>query len=92
MNAPSPSIRLKELLDAIVRKHYNEIADPTGVDGAQMWNGKWWMPLWGCDTLQTMLEDFEYTLRASNAALSRAGHGHNRKRCAVSPRRPRTRS
>src|SRR3990172_3548886 len=29
---------------------------------------------------------------APNAALSRAGHGHDRKRCAVSPRRPRTRS
>jgi len=55
----------KELLDAVVRKHYNEIADPTGVDGAQMWDSKWWMPLWGCDTLQTMLEDLEYILRNS---------------------------
>jgi hypothetical protein len=27
-----------------------------------------------------------------NAVLSGAGHRHNRKRCAVSPRPPRTRS
>lgn len=59
MTAPSPSVRLKKLLDAVVCKHYNEITDPTGVDGAQMWNGRWWMPLWGCDTLQTMLEDLQ---------------------------------
>ena len=33
---------------------------------------------------------FTPTRCTPNAPLSRAGHGNNRKRCAVSPRRPRT--
>lgn len=25
-------------------------------DGEQMWNGQWWRPKWGCDTLALLLE------------------------------------
>ena|SRR3990172_55888 len=50
------------LLAAVAQKHYNPISDPTGVDGAQMWNGQWWMPLWGCDTLDSMLDDMAYAV------------------------------
>ena len=54
--------RCAELLAAVAQKHYNPISDPTGVDGAQMWNGQWWMPLWGCDTLDSMLDDMAYAV------------------------------
>jgi hypothetical protein len=60
------------VLAAVVRKHYNPIENPQGVDGAQMRNGQWWMPLWGCDTLDNMLDDIAYAIehqQASNACV-----------------------
>lgn len=59
---------LHEVLAAVVRKHYNAIGDPKGADGAQMWNGQWWMPLWGCDTLDNMLDDIAYAVERHQAA------------------------
>ena len=44
-------------MDALVKRHYVAIGNPKGVDGAQMWEGKWWAPLWGCDTLSALLND-----------------------------------
>ena len=70
---PPPGVGIGELLAAVVRKHYNPIEDPKGCDGAQMWNGQWWMPLWGCDTLDNMLDDMAYASerqQAANAALT----------------------
>jgi len=59
---------LHEVLAAVVRKHYNQIENPKDVDGAQMWNGQWWMPLWGCDTLDHMLDDMAYAIEHQQAA------------------------
>ena len=56
-----------ELLAAVVQKHYSPISDPTGVDGAQMWDGRWWMPLGGCDTLDSMLGDMAYAVARMEA-------------------------
>lgn len=42
---------------AIVDRHYYQVKDPSGVDGAQVWDGRWWAPIWGCDTLAAMLDD-----------------------------------
>ena len=44
-------------MDNLVKRHYVAIDDPKGVDGAQMWEGKWWAPLWGCDTLGALLNE-----------------------------------
>jgi len=27
--------------------------------GEQMWGGKWWRPVWGCDTLEVLLDAVE---------------------------------
>lgn len=54
-----------DLLSNVISKHYEEITDPSHVDeiaGAQMWNGKWWTPLWGCDTLSNMFDDLVYVM------------------------------
>lgn len=64
----SAELRCMALLAAVVRKHYNPIEDPKGCDGAQMWNGQWWMPLWGCDTLDNMLDDMAYAIECQQAA------------------------
>ena len=68
----SAELRCMELLAAVVRKHYNPIEDPKGCDGAQMWNGQWWMPLWGCDTLDNMLDDMAYAVERHQAANDKA--------------------
>lgn len=46
----------KEIIDDIVRKHFIPIDHPY-MEGSQMWNKQWWMPLTGCDTLQNLVED-----------------------------------
>ena len=63
----SPGVGIRELLAAVVRKHYNPIEDPKGCDGAQMWNGQWWMPLWGCDTLDNMRDDMAYAIELQSS-------------------------
>lgn len=63
-----PGVGISELLAAVVRKHYDPIEDPKGCDGAQMWNGQWWMPLRGCDTLDNMLDDMAYAIERQQAA------------------------
>ncbi len=67
----SPALAVDALLAAVVRRHYNAIENPKGVDGAQMWNGQWWMPLWGCDTLDQMLADMAYAIERQQAAKHR---------------------
>lgn len=67
-----PGVGISELLAAVVRKHYNQIEDPKGCDGAQMWNDQWWMPLWGCDTLDYMLDDMAYAIERQQAANAQA--------------------
>lgn len=50
-------------LDKIVQKHYVQITDLSklkDIGGAQMWNGEWWMPLEGCDTLSNLIDDIEF--------------------------------
>lgn len=58
-----------ELLAAIIRKHFDLIKDPRGCDGAQMWEGQWWMPLRGCDTLSDMFDDIVYAIDHKQANL-----------------------
>ena len=67
-NDSQSSNGISELLAGIVRKHYDQIEDPKGADGAQMWNGQWWMPLWGCDTLDNMLADMAYAIERQQYA------------------------
>jgi len=67
----APAVGISELLAAVARKHYNQIEDPKGCDGAQMWNCQWWMPLTGCDTLSNMLDDMAYAVERQQAANAR---------------------
>lgn len=55
---------LEKLLFEVVRKHYVPIADPKGCDGAQLLDGEWVMPRWGCDTLQNMIEELQQKLES----------------------------
>jgi hypothetical protein len=50
-------------LSAVVLRHYEPIADADAIRacaGAQQLNGKWYMPIWGCDTLAHLIEDIEH--------------------------------
>lgn len=42
------------LLGAAVRRAFEPGNGDT--EGEQMWNGKWWRPKWGCDTLDHLIE------------------------------------
>lgn len=47
-------------LEGIVKRHYDVVTDPEIIkncDGMQQYNGQWWMPLEGCDTLSNLLFD-----------------------------------
>lgn len=46
-----------ERLEKIVRRSYEITENPQDVEGAQMWRGQWWAPIWGCDTLDHILDD-----------------------------------
>lgn len=61
----------QEWTTKIVQKHYEVIEGADAIkncDGAQMWQGKWWMPLSGCDTLSNLIDDLEYAHHAALAA------------------------
>jgi len=60
MNTPS-----KEAIEELIRKHYTPVIQPG--EGAQMFDGQWWMPKWGCDTLEHLIEDFQAALDAAVA-------------------------
>lgn len=47
-------------IENIVKRNYKLVtgaADVKDIDGAQMWKGQWWMPYWGCDTLDHLIDD-----------------------------------
>ena len=51
---------MKEKLIRAVLKSYEPIdehADMREIDGAQLFEGRWMMPVWGCDTLQKLIDD-----------------------------------
>lgn len=55
-------INWEELLATVAKKHYDQVTMVKDVDGAQMWNGRWWAPIWGCDTLGNLLDDLEHAI------------------------------
>jgi hypothetical protein len=42
-----------------------EKSDGTLIEGAQMVNGEWWNPVWGCDSLQIILENAYYMMQST---------------------------
>lgn len=60
----------EKLLCEVVRKHYVPIADPKECAGAQLLDGEWRMPVYGCDTLQNMLDDLKEAIETQNSNLS----------------------
>jgi hypothetical protein len=51
---------MKEKLIRSVLKSYEPIdkdVDISLIDGAQLFEGRWMMPVWGCDTLQKLIDD-----------------------------------
>jgi hypothetical protein len=52
----------KSRLIDIVLKNYSVIDKDVEVglvDGAQLFEGRWMMPTWGCDTLKKLIDDIE---------------------------------
>jgi hypothetical protein len=52
----------KSRLIDIVLKNYSVIDKDVAVelvDGAQLFEGRWMMPTWGCDTLQKLIDEIE---------------------------------
>ena len=58
----APRVGRSVWLAAVVQKHYQPITGAEAIKcaGAQQMDGQWWMPLWGCDTLDHLLEDVDY--------------------------------
>jgi hypothetical protein len=55
---------MKSILD-----YYMEVTDTKDIksaDGAQLINGKWYIPQFGCDTIQLFMDDL-----ASNGAMDK---------------------
>jgi hypothetical protein len=62
---------MKEKLIRVVLKSYEPIdkdVDISLIDGAQLFEGRWMMPSFGCDTLQKLIDDI-------NALLERVDKG-----------------
>ena len=54
----------KSRLIDIVLKNYEVIdkdVDISLIDGAQLFEGRWMMPVWGCDTLQKLIDEISET-------------------------------
>ncbi len=49
--------RLDALVSLLLRRGYYPVAPECAGDGAQLINGQWYMPRWGCDTLQYAIEE-----------------------------------
>ena len=55
----------KSRLIDLVLKNYSVIdkdVDISLVEGAQLFEGCWMIPVWGCDTLQKLIDDIEWIL------------------------------
>ena len=64
---------ISELLAEVVRKHHDEVGYLATSSNDQHWNGKWWMPLEGCDTLENMLDDMVYALERAQEQNEKKG-------------------
>ena len=51
-------IRIKVLVSLLLRRGYYPVAPECAGEGAQLINGHWHMPRWGCDTLQNVIEEY----------------------------------
>jgi hypothetical protein len=52
----------KEEIKKLVLKNFELIEKQDGFiycDDAQLIDGEWYLPLWGCDTIQNILDDIE---------------------------------
>ena len=46
------------LVSLLLRRGYYPVAPECAGEGAQLVNGGWHMPRWGCDTLQHVIDDY----------------------------------
>lgn len=46
---------IREKVKSAILRNFDEVSDPP-VDG-QMVDGKWYAPIWGCDTLDSIIDD-----------------------------------
>lgn len=61
-------------IEDIVKRSYEQVKDSASVkniDGAQMWQGQWWMPLWGCDTLDHLVDALNEAQKANISEVCR---------------------
>jgi hypothetical protein len=56
------SAQIRDLIESVVRKHYELTDDPVNIDGTQLWRGKWYSPVEGCDTLEAIVDDLVYAI------------------------------
>lgn len=51
----------KNEIEKLIMKNFELIVkgEDTGCEGSQLIDGKWYMPLWGCDTIQNILDEIE---------------------------------
>jgi len=49
--------RLQGVVSLLIRTGYFPVAADEAGEGAQLINGEWHMPLWGCDTLQRLIDE-----------------------------------
>lgn len=51
------TVRLDALVSLLLRRGYYPVAPECAGEGAQLINGQWHMPRWGCDTLQFVIDE-----------------------------------
>lgn len=52
----------------LLRRGYRPVAPQCAGEGAQLIDGEWHMPRWGCDTLQNIIEEYEALTEADKTA------------------------
>jgi hypothetical protein len=51
------TVRLDALVSLLLLRGYYPVAPECAGEGAQLINGMWYMPRWGCDTLHNVIEE-----------------------------------
>ena len=63
MTAKQDKKHIANSLNDIIRTGYDEVDSSRACEsGAQSWNGKWWVQKFGCDSLQSCMDECEAVL------------------------------
>lgn len=77
VQSQGPGFPVQRLVSWLLRRGYYPVAAACAGEGAQLVDGTWHMPRWGCDTLQHVLDEHGDELPANAQAHRKNGREPN---------------